>query len=1106
MSWSDLELGKEILAQCEGNFIWPTRWTWASIDFGRSTTIKIYESHSKEHEIKFLDPKTGRNIHKKMKVPGPDAFPLVRVKAVDSHPNRGAIQVQFSSTRIEITKDIYIVPDRSLESESSSLNLDWSRSINPGLLCLKLYTKHSDSGAIYLCRIPPDPFSINQSEQNISVRLITARGDVLNCLLQSNEKGREYLLATSIERSDDSKDKKGKTVFRRVDFIRVLNKVILVKNPDDVMEGDLEVLKNPGSTLVKASTEYHRVAREIQDTMYQKRADAKIFYDRVDPLGDSVYELTMKTWEKARDHWLLKPGKRNNTHSRQRIGVGIDLLKTPDEKLTNEDKDEPGLVENRKINNKVHLPMAVLEEVDEERDVARIVMRESRDIPETSGWISIANEPSNIQDKNRSEAMKRLLSGDCGLHNLIDILNDPSKVSPPTEYQQKSRLNTSQAMALRKALGNEDIVLILGPPGTGKTHVIVQYLLELNKKHRKENAPLRVLISSTQNEAVFNVTRKCQEKGMTVDHFLSIERKKLSADRLKEDNDREVGEIVRKVHAMLTEKPELQLQVRKAELIKKGKLLFDSLLNESWPSLITSLDELLTEIEADPLMSELMGPLLREGRRTVEVMKRPSSSIPVLDIGALNNAIEILNQELASHAQDRDSVLRALEQFDSTLTELDFEGEALEIKTDCRRLRRKLQRVETLDDYRELVDHLIDKTSEMVSNINHFQPEDPSTTQGYERQAHYWVKNCLRFLENAQETQSSKEAAILERWLSGLKDPRAWVEIKKKYADVIGATCQMSNSGRSLNNDQDFYDVVIIDEAARSELFEILIPMTLGHRILLVGDQHQLPPMTEQLIMEKLEKKNAEFKEALSGTSLFGDLYDQLPAANRCQLNVQYRSHPVIGEAVSKTWYDGQVKSGDELPGSEAYQSWLKEKQPCWGLFNNYPLIWLDSSVDNHEYTENCSLTETKLAINILHSLFDRHQDQAGIDVGLITFYNAQKDQLIAALREDKLITDLDPTWESKVTIGTVDSFQGKEFPLVILCCSRHLPHKTPGFLEFPNRINVAISRAQKQLVIIGSRETLLCQENGKGSTPFKSFVHHAGNTIHPYPEVEYHE
>jgi hypothetical protein len=99
--------------------------------------------------------------------------------------------------------------------------------------------------------------------------------------------------------------------------------------------------------------------------------------------------------------------------------------------------------------------------------------------------------------------------------------------------------------------------------------------------------------------------------------------------------------------------------------------------------------------------------------------------------------------------------------------------------------------------------------------------------------------------------------------------------------------------------------------------------------------------------------------------------------------------------------------------------------------------------------------------------------------IGLIAFYSKQVELL-----QGRIARMGRPDLERNVEVGTVDSFQGKEFPLVILSAVRSNAEATLGFLALPQRINVAMSRAQRQLIIVGDTATLAVRARGRREPP----------------------
>ena len=95
-----------------------------------------------------------------------------------------------------------------------------------------------------------------------------------------------------------------------------------------------------------------------------------------------------------------------------------------------------------------------------------------------------------------------------------------------------------------------------------------------------------------------------------------------------------------------------------------------------------------------------------------------------------------------------------------------------------------------------------------------------------------------------------------------------------------------------------------------------------------------------------------------------------------------------------------------------------------------------------------------------------------------------------------------------KVTVDTVDSFQGSEKEVIVLSTVRANDQKEVGFASNPNRMNVSITRARRGLVVLGQEETLsgnelwncfidLIKKNGQ------IFPENSWNfALHEYPEI----
>ena len=260
-------------------------------------------------------------------------------------------------------------------------------------------------------------------------------------------------------------------------------------------------------------------------------------------------------------------------------------------------------------------------------------------------------------------------------------------------------------------------------------------------------------------------------------------------------------------------------------------------------------------------------------------------------------------------------------------------------------------------------------------------------------------------------------------------------------SDVILAT----NSSAALESISHVkFDVAIIDEASQATIPSILIPIAKAHRFILAGDHKQLPPTIISERAHELEK------------TLFEELIRIYPFKSQL-LNVQYRMNSLLMKFPNREFYNNGLKSDssvDDITINDILTSQHEEKA----------LLFIDTSEveDNREM----HLKDSKSIINDLEADISvsiaRDYLNAGAgedDIGIISPY---ADQV-------KLIQEKTP-----VEVKTVDGFQGREKEIIIISTVRSNSHGNIGFLKDLRRLNVAITRAKRKLIIIGNANTLI--------------------------------
>lgn len=347
--------------------------------------------------------------------------------------------------------------------------------------------------------------------------------------------------------------------------------------------------------------------------------------------------------------------------------------------------------------------------------------------------------------------------------------------------------------------------------------------------------------------------------------------------------------------------------------------------------------------------------------------------------------------------------------------------------------------------------------------------------EGLSELTHTEINETIKLLEKWNEETNNEYEVLLK--------PLIYNSI-----DVVFATCIGIKSDEIFKNKNFKFDTVIIDEAGKANIAESLVAIELGEKVILVGDQKQLPPYMDSSLIDKAEPTSfpnsiygSEFLEeeiihALK-TSFFEFVVnrtnaEQLPKDNIEMLNYQHRMHPNIGEFVSSSFYNSEVKMG-----SKTHLNRLELPSPF-----NKEVIFFDTSNSKNPFEQNDGFsamnnTEAKIISEIiLPKLFDNEVSPS--NVAIIAPYKSQVANI-------KNYINKSSCKYKNIDVSTLDSFQGKEYDIIIFSFTRSSDHnKAPlvngrpkfskvGFLDDARRLNVAFSRAKKKLILVGNSKTL---------------------------------
>lgn len=246
------------------------------------------------------------------------------------------------------------------------------------------------------------------------------------------------------------------------------------------------------------------------------------------------------------------------------------------------------------------------------------------------------------------------------------------------------------------------------------------------------------------------------------------------------------------------------------------------------------------------------------------------------------------------------------------------------------------------------------------------------------------------------------------------------------------------------------FDWLILDEANKVRANEALSLLPLAKRWVMIGDMNQLPPVMEEAAIGV--EIRSPLDELVRDSSFYGWAWDESPAGARIMLPRQYRMREPIGRVVSDLFYGGKLIH--ESPHQRMPLPWPFDRE----------LVWVDTGAqDEYRDAQRSVANEFEVALcKDITSIIRRRVRKSRLAV--IAMYSSQVNRLVSALKGIVPPDDIE----------SVDAFEGRESDAVILSLVRSNDRSAVGFLNDPNRVNVAISRAKKLLVIVGDSKTVI--------------------------------
>lgn len=635
----------------------------------------------------------------------------------------------------------------------------------------------------------------------------------------------------------------------------------------------------------------------------------------------------------------------------------------------------------------------------------------------------------------------------------------PPAAHPPT---------ASQLQAFRMGMHTSDYILTLGPPGTGKTTVILNWVRKLVEQGE------RVLVTSQNNKAVDNVLERLAEE------------KDLQCVRIGSET-----KVSSHLHPILVDNAATALQQRLAENIdttldylaqcldyfnelrRNEKQLAQqnlsclALVQRRQKHQINALQprqqEHAKETQQHQTIEEKLHALTdktrlqtakQQGWQSAHWALKPLAwfALPFigLKLGALNWRIR-RGEKIVLNAKARcDKTLAQVAVVEQEIQQLELQlQQALKERAEC-------FPPPPASPYAQ-VDFGFDLTNEHLQLDIEQVDEKIKQLIAWQHVVHEW-----------------KEA------LSHMRQ-QALYAISLEMVDVVGATCIGINTNPAFRNIP--FDTVIVDEAGQIQLHNLIVPLSRGKRSILVGDHKQLPPVVQQELIEELDNRGVDTE--LMNDSWFEQLWPVTSEQRKVILDTQYRCPAIISDYISTAFYEGAYYAGQGM----------ESKRPLFS-FTQSPLVFIDtSSLPSKEREEKSFFAdgrsqvqdnplETSTVVSLLERALSEKPDLGEGEIGIVVPYKNHVVAIRTAIRKAQRagrLSALKTPLEDLV--ASVDSFQGQERDLIIMTFTRSNARRTVGFLQDWRRLNVGMTRAKSQLIMVGDMHTLTNKNQRRDGT-----------------------
>lgn len=779
----------------------------------------------------------------------------------------------------------------------------------------------------------------------------------------------------------------------------------------------------------------------------------------------------------------------------------------------------------------------VVENIDNESDDAVIYsiafyhQSDDVDIPQSGKLVMGIND---TQTKVRGRVIRSMERGKLESKYMYKVFDDFSmdgyedipddlKDYLVEKMSDKYPPNQMQLEAIIKGILTKDLLLVLGPPGTGKTTVIsfwVEYFIRKG---------MRVLISSQNNAAVDNVLARFGKMAETVrlgnenkvqenckpylpQNKIATMQDYFNRNNLRVHSDFEHNEQeIRQYRERITNyKGLIEDYFQKRKLVEEYRTVID----EAAKSVNALYNQVIAvETELDSILEkrvhkEIFLQVYEEKGKIEKFFRRRYAKWVSAELERDNEGLFLTRKKYINLVKQYNEAIIQMKKETFSAREKGFIQQYKNVKTRLLSYMQFSTKPEFFPSFSGEIADLYKKPefgNEVDKNIIIIESE-------------------LSKLDALEKTLfKAKEA--LAKWNALVNNERNDImqNALLETCQIVGATCIGINSNRTFADVK--FDVAIVDEAGQIQIHNALIPMSRARKNLLLGDYKQIPPCANEdviaackaedidtrllnmsffeYVFESIRKKTIKELESQGldkAIILKPVLEDYRPEPYKqfdpnvvqdmilrvvsdskklVNLNRQFRMPGNISDIISEWFYEGNYYSSYDMarfkpmvPGTDkplvvistSKSKKRGESQPSskMGYQNHYEAQLIANIVANVINSQSESSRE---------KFIEKIED----NIGIISAYGAQVRLIREYISKRKLGIK-----ESQIRsmVASLDSFQGQERPLILYSLTRSTTYKSPetgrvGFMKELRRLNVAFTRCQKQLVIVGDMNYL---------------------------------